>query len=119
MQKIVTDRLRAEGTNDAVGVQEARATLDSAYAMLDQRMTNRTWISGDDFSMADCSAMPPLFYADAVHPYRARFPSLAAYFERLAARACAQRVIREAQPWFQYFPFALALEPRFLATPSA
>jgi glutathione S-transferase len=119
MQKIVGDRLRPEGTKDAFGVQEARATLDAAYAMVDQRMATRTWIVGDDFSMADCSAMPPLFYADAVHPYRARFPSLAAYFERLAGRPCAQRVIREAQPWFQYFPFAQALEPRFLATPSA
>lgn len=81
-------------------------------------MAERTWAAGDAFSMADCAAMPPLFYADAVHPYRAAYPALAAYFERLMSRASVQRVVREAQPWLQYFPFADALEPRFLAAPA-
>lgn len=115
MQKFVSDRLHPEGAKDAVGVDEARATLDIAYAMLDRRMSERKWAANDDFSMADCAAMPPLFYVDAVHPYRVAFPALAAYFERLLLRPSVQRVIREAQPWLQYFPFADALEPRFLA----
>jgi glutathione S-transferase len=115
LQKFVSDRLRPEGAKDAVGVEEARATLDTAYAMLDRRMAGREWVAGDAFSMADCAAMPPLFYADAVHPYRAAYPALAAYFERLLLRSSVQRVIREAQPWLHYFPFAEALEPRFLA----
>ena len=114
MQKFVADRLRPEGSKDPFGVEEARTTLDTAYAMLEARMANRTWAVGEAFSMADCSAMPPLFYAEAVHPYRATHPALAAYFERLIARPSAQRVLREAQPWFQYFPFVSALEPRFL-----
>jgi glutathione S-transferase len=119
MQKLVSDRLRPEGSKDAVGVEEARATLNIAYAMLDRRMAERTWATGDAFSMADCAAMPPLFYADAVHPYRATYPALAAYFERLVSRPSVQRVIREAQPWLQYFPFVDALEPRFLAARAA
>jgi glutathione S-transferase len=119
MQKLVSDRMRPEGTKDPVGVEEARTTLDTAYAMLDRRMAERTWAAGDAFSMADCAAMPPLFYVDAMHPYRATYPALAAYFERLASRPSVLRVIREAQPWFQYFPFADALEPRFLAARSA
>ena len=114
MQKIVTDRLRAEGERDPFGVGEARAALDTAYAMLDRRMAGRTWMAGDAFTMADCAAMPPLFYCDAVHPYRTRFPALAAYFERLASRQSSRRVIAEAKPWFRYFPFVHALEPRFL-----
>jgi len=119
MQAFVSDRLRPEGARDALGVESARATLDTAYAMLDRRMAERTWAAGEAFSMADCAAMPPLFYADAVHPYRAAYPALAAYFERLINRPSAQRVIREAQPWLQYFPFADALEPRFLAVHAA
>jgi glutathione S-transferase len=115
LQKIVSDRLRPEGAKDALGVEESRAILDTAYAMLDRRMAGRDWAVGDAFSMADCAAMPPLFYVDAVHPYRAAYPALTAYFERLLLRSSVQRVIREAQPWFQYFPFADALEPRFLA----
>lgn len=117
MQKFVSDRMRPESAKDPVGVNEARATLETAYALLDRRMAERRWAAGDTFSMADCAAMPPLFYADAVHPYRARYPALAAYFERLVLRPSGQRVIREAQPWLQYFPFADALEPRFFAAP--
>jgi glutathione S-transferase len=115
----VSDRLRPEGAKDAVSVKEARATLDTAYAMLDRRMAERTWAAGDAFSMADCAAMPPLFYVDAVHPYRTTYPALAAYFERLVSRPSVRRVIREAQPWLQYFPFVDALEPRFLAARAA
>jgi glutathione S-transferase len=118
MQKFVSDRLRPEGAKDAAGVVDARATLDTAYAMLDRRMAGRTWVAGEAFSMADCAAMPALFYAEAVHPYRAAYPALAGYFERLMLRPPVQRVIREAKPWFQYFPFADALEPRFLAAPA-
>ncbi|MGH8142178.1 MAG: glutathione S-transferase family protein, partial [Steroidobacteraceae bacterium] len=119
MQKIVSDRLRSEGTRDALGVEDARRTLDTAYAMLDRRMARRIWAANDAFSMADCAAMPPLFYVDAVHPYRTAYPALAAYFERLVSRPCVQRIIREAQPWLQYFPFVDALEPRFLAACAA
>ena len=113
MQKCVSDRLRPEGDRDAFGVDEARAMLDTAYAMLDRRMTGRDYVAGDAFSMADCAAMPPLFYVRAIHPFDSAFPALAAYFERLLLRPSVQRVLHEAQPWFQYFPFEDALEPRF------
>ena len=118
MQKFVSDRMRPEGAKDTVGVEEASATLDTAYAMLERRMVKRTWAAGNDFTMADCAAMPPLFYVDAVHPYRTDYPALAAYFERLMLRPSAQRVVSEAKPWLHYFPFADALEPRFLTTQS-
>lgn len=119
MQKLVSDHMRAEGTRDALGAEEARSTLDTAYAMLERRMAERAWVAGDNFSIADCAAMPPLFYLDAIHPYRSAHPALAAYFERLARRPSAQRVIREAQPWFRYFPFHDALEPRFVGARTA
>jgi glutathione S-transferase len=119
MQKFVSDRMRPENAKDPVGVDEARATLDTAYAMLDQRLSGRIFVAGEAFSMADCAAMPPLFYVDAVHPYRSTYPALAAYFERLMRRPSVQRVIREAQPWLQYFPFVEALDPRFVASRAA
>lgn len=115
MQKCVSDRLRPADAKDPAGVEEARGILDTAYAMLDRRMSERKWAAADGFSMADCAALPPLFYAEAVHPYRAAYPALAAYFERLLLRPSVRRVLREAQPWLHYFPFADALEPRFFS----
>jgi glutathione S-transferase len=113
MQKFVTDRLRQDRQRDPVGVAEASAMLDTAYAMLDQRMATRAWATGDEFTMADCSAMPALFYAEAVYPFSRSHRALAAYFSRLMDRPSARRTIREAQPYFHFFPFHDALNPRF------
>lgn len=113
MQKIVGDRLRPEKARDAYGVVEARAQLDIAYGMLEQRMTGRQWVVGDAFGLADCATLPPLFFLEAIHPFRARSPAIDAYFDRLLARPSVRDTVRGAQPFFQYFPFAAGLDPRF------
>jgi glutathione S-transferase len=114
MQKIVGDRLRAEDDKDPKGVGEARATLETAYGMIEAAMADRTWIAGDGFSMADCAAAPALFYADIVAPFSETHPNIAAYFERLVARPSVARVLEEAKPYFQYFPFRAEMPARFL-----
>jgi glutathione S-transferase len=104
MQKIVTDKLRPAGCNDAHGVEQARALLRTAYDVLDARMATRTWIAGNDFGMADCSAAPALFYANKVQPFGDAQGHLAAYFARLMQRPSFVRVLEEAQPYFAQFP---------------
>jgi glutathione S-transferase len=102
-QKLVFDLIRPEAERDARGVREARGMLDKAYAWLDQRMAGREWAAGE-FSLADCSAGPQLFYADWSHPMNGRFPNVAAYRERLMARPAFKRAIDEARPYRGYFP---------------
>jgi glutathione S-transferase len=114
MQKIVGDQLRAASDKDAHGVNEARATLRTAYAMLDERMSDRTWVVGQAFSIADCAAAPALFYGGIVEPFSKDFPQAAAYFERLAARPSFARVITEARPYFRLFPLRESIPARFL-----
>lgn len=114
MQKIVADRLRPQDTTDDYGVIEARVNLDGAYDMLERHLASRTWAAGEDFSMADCSAAPALFYAECVHPFTPTYPAISAYFDRLVSRPSVKRVLDEARPYFQYFPFQDAIPPRFL-----
>jgi len=114
MQKIVADRLRAQDMTDDYGVIEARVSLDGAYDMLEKQLASRTWAAGEEFSMADCSAAPALFYAECVHPFTPTYPAISAYFDRLMSRASVKRVLEEARPYFQYFPFQDAIPPRFL-----
>src|SRR6266849_755530 len=64
MQKIVGDRLRPAGKNDPHGVDAAKAQLLRSYGMIDEEMAARTWAMGDAFSLADCAAAPPLFFAN-------------------------------------------------------
>ena len=104
MQKIVTDRLRAEADRDGFGATEARRMLDTAYAWLDQQLAGRRWAAGDAFSLADCAAAPALFYADWTHPIPASRANVTAYRQRLLARASFARAVDEARPYRSYFP---------------
>ncbi|MCW5627111.1 MAG: glutathione S-transferase family protein [Burkholderiales bacterium] len=114
MQKIVTDRLRPEGHHDPYGVADAHATLETAYTMIEGQLFGRQWTTGDDFTMADCSALPALFFAAIVHPFKDDQPRLATYLERLLQRPSVERVIAEARPYFKFFPYKEAMPKRFL-----
>ena len=104
MQKIVGDRLRPEGRTDPHGVDDATRRVRVALGMVDKDMASRTWAAGDEFTMADCSAAPPLFYIDKALPLAAEFPNAARYLERLKARPSYARTLKEAEPYFHMFP---------------
>ena len=113
MQKIVADRLRADGEHDARGVAEAKAGLATAYAMLERRLDQGGWAAGAAFTIADCAAAPALFYATIVAPLPAGHGRLEAYIERLTARPSVQRTLAEARPYFGLFPFSDAIPARY------
>jgi glutathione S-transferase len=104
MQKIMADRRRPDGSKDSQGVEEARAQLRTSYNMIEQQMSDGGWAMGNDFSLADCAALPPLFYGNMVEPFGSDNKNLTAYFERLKARPSIARVIEEAEPYFRMVP---------------
>lgn len=105
MQKIVGDRLRPADKKDPRGVEEARTQIKTSYAIIERQMTDGTWAMGSDFSLADCAAMPSLYYGDKVEPI-GEFKNVSAYLDRLQARPSFARVLREAEPYFAMFPKA-------------
>lgn len=115
MQKIVLDRLRGEDERDPRGVAEAYAGLSLAYGMIERRMSGRLWAAGEHFGLADCSAAPALFYASILSPFGDAYPQLSAYFERLLARDSYRRVLAQARPYFELFPYYERMPARFLA----
>jgi glutathione S-transferase len=115
MQKIVTDRIRPVGQLDPHGVAEARAMLQIAYPMIDRQLSQHDFAIGSNFSMADCSAVPALFFARIVEPFGPSQQHLNAYFERLMARPSVIRTIEAAKPYFSMFPYQEAMEARFRA----
>ena len=109
MQQIVADRMRG-GKGD---ITRERATLDTAYGMIDNQMADGPWVAGRNFSMADCAAAPALFYCSTVQSLPPSLTHLQAYFARLMERPSVQRVMEEAKPYFALFPFADAIPKRF------
>ena len=114
MQKIVGDRLRPAGAQDPHGVAEARAQLRASFALLEAEPALDGWAAGESFTLADCAALPALFYAAVLEPFAPEQRRLAAYFERLVARPSVARVLAEARPWFAWFPYREDLPARFL-----
>lgn len=104
MQRIVADRLRPADKRDPFGVAENKAQLRIALDVLDKHMSGRAFLSTDAFSMADCSAAPALFYANKVLPFETTHINAGAYLQRLSERPSFARVLKEAHPFFQYFP---------------
>jgi glutathione S-transferase len=104
MQKIVGDKLRPEGQRDSFGVAQARAQIETAYALIDEQSKTGPWAMGAEFTLADCAAMPALFYANKVVPLDGRWRNVASYLERLKARPSVARVLQEAEPYFKMFP---------------
>jgi len=104
MQKIMVDRLRPADKRDPHGVEEARTQLRTSYAMIDKQMSAGTWAMGEAFSIADCAAAPSLFYGNMAVPFGEDQKNLRAYFERLKARPCFARVMKEAEPYFNMVP---------------
>ena len=104
MQKIMGDRLRPDGHKDPHGVAEARAQLRTSYAMIEQQMAQGSWAMGSEFGLADCAALPPLFYGNMVEPFGSAHGNVTAYLERLKARPSVARVLNEAEPYFHMLP---------------
>ena len=104
MQRIVFNAIRAPEHRDPYGVDEARRLLDVAYGWLDETLSNRTWASGGEFSLADCAAAPALFYADWVHPLGSGHSNVQAYRRRLLSRTSFARAVDEARPYRALFP---------------
>jgi glutathione S-transferase len=102
LQRVVSERMRPEGQHDPFGAEQARGQIRAGYNLIAPMITG-PWAMGEAFSLADCAALPALFYADYAVPL-AGWPELAGYLGRLKARPSVARVLAEAQPYFQYFP---------------
>lgn len=101
-QQVVGERMRPDGQHDPFGVEQARGQIRSGYKLI-AGMIAGPWAMGQTFTLADCAALPALFYADYAVPL-VDWPELLAYLGRLKARPSVARVLAEAEPFFQYFP---------------
>lgn len=104
MQTIVANRLRKESDRDRIAVNDAREQIEKSYSLVESLVGDGPWSLGPDFTLADCSAMPALFYGNKVAPLGGHWPRTAAYLARLCERPSVARVLDDAQPYFKLFP---------------
>jgi glutathione S-transferase len=105
MQKYPGDWLRPSGNRDPYGVEEAKRAYRIALDMLESELVGKTWVMGEEFTMADCAAAPALYYGERFYgPFRESHPVTMAYLDRLMARSSYARILQEAKPYLHLLP---------------
>ncbi len=87
---------KSEEDRDPALIERCRYRARVCYEFMEKNFENREWAIGE-FSMADCAAAPPLFYAKTVFPFE-DYPNVTAYYQRLGARPSWQKVMDEVMP---------------------
>ncbi|MFK0735522.1 MAG: glutathione S-transferase family protein [Gloeotrichia echinulata HAB0833] len=75
-------------------VVKAQRLLKTACTFLDERLNSRTWLAGEEFSLADCAAAPTLTYLRMVYNYQ-HLSRLTDYVNRLESSPFVAKVQRE------------------------
>ena len=75
----------------------ARRYIDMTYLHWDKRLADQPWMCGQSFTMADCSAIPAMFYAQNVASF-ADHANVVAYWERARVRPSYAKVRAEFEP---------------------
>lgn len=104
MNRIVFNRLGRAGTPNETAMAQDAAELDTAWALLEDRLSDgRTWGAGETFTLADCCAAPLMTYARRLVPFGDR-PRLKAWHARLMTRPSFVRALEEAAPFGDLMP---------------
>ncbi len=74
----------------------ARHWATTSYKYLDEHL-GQSWICGDTFTLADCAAIPVLFYAPDLLPFT-DYPNLMHYWQRAVDRPSYRKVMAEFIP---------------------
>ena len=93
-------------------VVKGRRLLETACIFLEDKLQDRTWLAGAEFSLADCAAAPTLAYLRMVYDYQ-HLPNLTNYVRRLESKPSVARVQSEGKDqmtkMLASLPYPLAL----------
>jgi glutathione S-transferase len=82
---------------DDTKAAKMRKYIDMTYGYLDKRLAKQAWLCGNQFTMADCSFIPAMYYAQTVAPFSA-YPNIVAYWKRAQQRPSYMKVLAEFEP---------------------
>ena len=95
-EALFTDSQRPPEERGKKPVIKARRLLETACALLNEKLADRTWLAGEEFSLADCAAAPTLAYLRMLYNYKS-FSNLTAYFKRLESRPSVMKVFESGR----------------------
>lgn len=90
---------KPEEERDQELIDRSHFRIGVMYEFMESNLADQTWTNGENFTMGDCAAAPPLSYARGLASFDER-PNIAAYWKRLEERPSIRRVLDEVAPYF-------------------
>lgn len=78
-------------------IDDADEKINIMYNNMEDNFSEKLWNRGEQFTLADCAAIPPLVYAQQIAPFSDK-PNIQAYWERANKRPSFIKVMEEAKP---------------------
>ncbi|PAX56535.1 glutathione S-transferase family protein [Brunnivagina elsteri] len=95
-EALFADKQRKEAERNGKEIAKPKRLLETALLLLEQKLANRTWLAGNEFSLADCAAAPTLAYLRMVYDYT-YLSELTNYIRRLESRASVVKVFNSGR----------------------
>jgi glutathione S-transferase len=94
---LIFESWKPEADRDPQLISESSERIGTMYRFMDDHLAQHGYMSGDTFTLADCAAMPVLFYANSFAPFGG-FDHIYRYWEEVSQRPSFVRLKREAEP---------------------
>ncbi len=94
---LILESWKPQDRQDLMMMDKAVERVGTMYRFLDAQLQNHAYLAGETFTLADCAAIPPLYYAKAFAPIEP-LAKLQQYWERVSQRPAFLRMHKEAEP---------------------
>ena len=94
---LIFQDMKPESERDQERIDTAKFRIETMYGFMEEEFAKQSFSNGETFGMADCAAVPPLFYAQLKAPFN-EYQNVCGYWDRLASRPSVRRVLEEAEP---------------------
>ena len=97
---LIFESMKPEAEQNQAQMEKSSELISVLYGLLNQQLADRRFLAGDTFTMADCSAIPALYYARSFADFSI-FEHIGSYWERLQEHPSWKRVRKEAGPYIK------------------
>ncbi len=89
--------LKPEAEQNKKLIEKSKYYLETCFRALNKELDDNEYLVGNEFTMADCSAFPALFYCQKFYPYD-HYQNLVEYGRKLMDRPSVKLVLDEVFP---------------------
>lgn len=94
---IIFETMKPQDQQNQDLMDKSSHLIGTLYGLINGQLADRQFLAGDTFTMADCAAIPPLYYARSFAEFSI-FENIGAYWERIQEHPSWQRLHKEAAP---------------------